>query len=68
MSLITVQHNWPRGFKGRDAVVHYGKNAHVIDAPPELSDTEHEGVPIMYDDKSDCFLFVHAGELQYRFR
>ncbi len=56
--------HWPCGFSDGQAVVHQGKNAHVVAVP--IGAAPNGEVPIMYDDEGGCFVTVPADDLFWR--
>ena len=56
---------WAGDFVAGNAVIHKGRNAHVIPAEPGIVPVGN--VPIMYDDETDSYSFVPADDLNLRF-
>lgn len=64
-SIKIVQTKWGP-FRAGAAVVHRGRNAHVISVPQEVVLSGE--VPIMYDDEGGCYIDVPADDLNERFK
>ena len=65
MKTNVVQTEWPNGFKSGDAVLHNGRQGHVVSVPEGV--IENGMVPVMYDDEGGCFVVVPADDLNRRF-
>ena len=55
---------WGRYFSDGDAVVHRGRNGHVVRVPIKMVPSGH--IPVMYDDESSCFSAIPADDLERR--
>ncbi len=56
--------HWSCGFSDGDAVIHLGRNAHVVAVTTRVVPAGH--VPVMYDDEGSCFVPVPADDLSSR--